>query len=108
MSATSGVPSLSAKASASRPTMNSWTALPLLWILNVTVSPTAAWTNPGVKLRKSSAEMSTIRGAAAVPGVNASVGPGVAVGDRDGVIAGAADEASDAALAAAGAYVNAG
>src|SRR6266508_4930077 len=89
MSATSGVPSLSAKASAAGPSMNSCGALPTFLISNVTVSPWAAVTTFGKKDSWSSATRATTRGVALVPGTKPSVGEGAGVLVGAGVAEGA-------------------
>src|SRR5437867_6020939 len=74
-------------------------AVPMLWIRNVTVSPTTAWTSPGVKLRLSSPVSATTRGAALVPGVKArtsGVGVATAAGLADGPALAAADGGAEA------------
>src|SRR4029079_14163344 len=111
ISATSGVPSLSANASASCPIMNSWVALPVLFTWNFTVSPMAAWMSPGVKLRLSSVVTLMTRGLASVPGVKPIVGSGACVTTGLGAAVGAHDTAAVAVVGAPeipGAYVHDG
>src|SRR4029078_3694920 len=111
MSATSGVPSLSANASASCPIMNSWVALPVLFTWNFTVSPIAAWMSPGVKVRLSSVVALMTRGLASVPGVKPIVGSGACVTTGLGAAVGADDTAAVARVGAPeipGSYVQDG
>ena len=87
ISATSGVPSLSANASACGPIMNSCSTVPMFLIWKVTVSPFATVTSIGVNINASSTVISTTRGLALVPGVKPKpeVACGVAVGATDDV-----------------------
>src|SRR5205823_3813122 len=87
-----GVPGLSAKASASGPTMNSCSTVPGFTTWNETVSPSATYTRFGANSSASDVVIWIVRGLVAVPatkldapGSGVGLGCGVGVGGGVGV-----------------------